>query len=351
MTTIFVRDDLRASVEAATGGHVTVLYTAAGHPSYMNVIPRFNKEDINPALGTGTHEAFIVNGVTKSEIFIGQHIGTVVGGNLLSIPGSAPTIWTDFDTFRARAAANGPGWHLMTNAEWAAIALWCWRNGTMPRGNTWFGHDSGTPWEMGARVDGGSPGHAVGDGRTFTGSGPASWRHNGQASGIADLCGNVWEWVAGMRTQNGEINIIQDNNAANNTLDLSAASAQWRAIDSVTGALVNPGTATSVRYATAGTANHTLVRASGASFEGMTNPGATPVGANALALAVSLGLFPVAASGLGGDGFWLDATGERLPLVGGAFDSAAASGVFARHLAYPRTLVRPHVGARPAYVA
>lgn len=350
MTTIFVRDDLRASVEAATGGHVTVLYTAAGHPSYMNVIPRFNKQDINPALGTGTHEAFIVNGVTKSEIFIGQHIGTVVGGNLLSIPGSAPTVWTDFDTFRARAAANGPGWHLMTNAEWAAIALWCWRNGTMPRGNTWFGHDSGTPWEMGARVDGGSPGQAVGDGRTFTGSGPASWRHNGQASGIADLCGNVWEWVAGMRTQNGEINIIQDNNAANNTLDLSAASAQWRAIDSATGALVNPGTATSVRYATAGTANHTLVRASGASFEGMTNPGATPVGANALALAVSLGLFPVAASGLGGDGFWLDATGERLPLVGGDFGAAAASGVFARSLHNPRSIVYPYVGARPAYV-
>ena len=38
MTTIFIKDDLRASVEAATGGLVTVLYTAAGHPSYMNVL-------------------------------------------------------------------------------------------------------------------------------------------------------------------------------------------------------------------------------------------------------------------------------------------------------------------------
>ena len=105
-----------------------------------------------------------------------------------------------------------------------------------------------------------------------------------------------------------------------------------------------------MRYATAGTANHTLVSASGASFEGMTNPGATPVGANALALAVSLGLFPVAASGLGGDGFWLGATGERLPVVGGGFARAAASGVFARHLNDPRTFVDPGVGARPAYV-
>lgn len=73
--TIFIKDDLRASVEAATGGLVTVLYTAAGHPSYMNVIPKFNLQDIDPALGTGVHPAFIVNGVEKSELFIGQHVG------------------------------------------------------------------------------------------------------------------------------------------------------------------------------------------------------------------------------------------------------------------------------------
>ena len=71
MTTIIIKDDLRAQVEASTGGAVTVLYTAAGHPSYMNVIPKFLKQDIDASLGTGVHEAFIVNGVEKSEIFIG----------------------------------------------------------------------------------------------------------------------------------------------------------------------------------------------------------------------------------------------------------------------------------------
>ena len=47
----------------------------------------------------------------------------------------------------------------------------------------------------------------------------------------------------------------------------------------------------SVRYATSGTASYSLVRASGQSFEGMTNPGATPVAAAALQLLRRYGLF------------------------------------------------------------
>ena len=68
-----------------------------------------------------------------------------------------------------------------------------------------------------------------------------------------------------------------------------------QAIDGDTGLLINPTftgtiaggdyvptTPKSVRYNTSGTANYTLVRTSGQSFEGMTNPGATPVSAAAL---------------------------------------------------------------------
>jgi len=351
MTTIFIKDDLRASVEAATGGLVTVLYTAAGHPSYMNVIPKFNKQDIDASLGTGVHEAFIVNGVEKSELFIGQHIGIQKDGNLLSIPGVSPTASANFDTFRGWAAANGPGWHMMTSAEMAAIALWCWKNGTMPRGNNNYGQDVGSPWETAARVDGGAIGSATGNGKSYTGAGPASWRHNGQPSGIADLNGNIWEWVGGMRLQAGEIQIIQNNDAADNTKDQGAASALWKAIDGSNGTLVAPGSANAIKYAASGTTNYTLVRASGSSFEGMTNPGGTPVGAAALALAKSLGLYPVASSGLGGDGFWLDVTDERLPLVGGSCLHGASAGVFARNLSSPRAYVHSNVGARPAYVS
>jgi len=44
MPTIFTKDDLRASVEAASGGKITVLYTATGQPSYMYVHPKFMLE-------------------------------------------------------------------------------------------------------------------------------------------------------------------------------------------------------------------------------------------------------------------------------------------------------------------
>ncbi len=38
MTTILIKDTLRQSVEAASGGLQTVLYTAKGQPSFMNII-------------------------------------------------------------------------------------------------------------------------------------------------------------------------------------------------------------------------------------------------------------------------------------------------------------------------
>ena len=154
-----------------------------------------------------------------------------------------------------------------------------------------------------------------------------------------------------MRLNAGEINIIANNDAALNATDLAAGSASWYAIDGATGALVAPGTAGTVKYATSGTADYTLVRASGSSFEGMTNPGGNSVGAAALALLKAHGCFPVAASGLGGDGFWVDVTGERVPVRGGIWSYVAQGGVFARGVTYARSLASPDIGARPAFVS
>lgn len=349
--TISVPDSLRVSVEAATGGKQTVLYTATGQPCFMTVIPKFLKQDIDASLGTGTHEAFIVNSVEKTELFIGTYQGVSKNGELLSLPGVDPTASLDHDQFVTLARAGGTGWHLMSNAEWAAVALWCWKNGFQPRGNNYYGRDTANTWEQGRRQDGVVPGTASGTARILTGSGPASFRHDNSVSGISDLNGNVWEWTPGMRINAGEINVIANNDAALNATDMAVGSASWKAIDGSSGALVAPGSANTVKYATSGTTNYTLVRASGSSFEGMTNPGGTPVGATALALCTSLGLYPVAGSGLGADVFYVDATSERLPVRGGNWGDAADSGVFALGLLRARSSAYTSVGARPAFVA
>lgn len=351
MPTIFIKDDLRQAVEAATGGKVTVLYSADGLPGYYCVVPKFNLQDIDASLGSGVHPAFIVNGVEKSEIFIGQFQAKVKDGKALSLPGQDPTASLNFDQALGYCSALGPGFHLMTNAEYAAIALWCWKNGGMPRGNSYYGQSSDAAYESGRRQDGVAPGTTSGTARTLSGSGPVSWRHNNDVTGIADLNGNVWEWTGGMRLNAGEIQIIQNNDAADNTKDQSAGSGLWKAIDGSTGALVAPGSANAIKYGTSGTTNYTMVRASGSSFEGMTNPGGTPVGATALSLAKALGLYPVAATGLGGDGFWVDVTSERLPLRGGGWNTGSDAGVFALNLSFPRSYVNSIIGFRPAFVA
>jgi hypothetical protein len=371
MPTIFIKDDLRASVEAASGGKQTVLYTASGQPTYMNVIPKFNGQDVDAGLPAGIHPAFIVNGVEKTELFIGTYQGIVKNGELLSLPGVDASTSFNHDQAVAYARACGVGHHCMSNIEFSALALWCRANSFQPRGNTNWGKSSDSAWETARRIDGLAPGTISGLGRTLTGSGPASWNHDNTPNGISDLNGNIWEWSPGMRIMTGEIQIIANNNAALNTSDFSAASADWKAINGATGALVTPTftgtiaagtyvatTTNSVRYAASGTSNYTLVQTVGSSFEGMTNPGVTPVGATALSLLKAYGLYPaatllggtIAVPSANGDGFWFDVTLERLPIRGGGWYDAATSGVSALSLYNVRAHAGGHIGARPAFV-
>lgn len=349
--TINIPDTLRKSVEAASQGKNTVMYTASGQPCYMVVVPKFTLQSIDASLGTGTHPAFIVGGVEKSYLYLGQHIGVSRNGEMLSLPGVDPINTITHDAAVSLARANGTGWHVMTNAEWAAMQLRCWKDGFQPRGNDNYGKSTDVTTEYGVRGDGVTPGTASGNARTQTGSGPASWRHDNTPFGMADLCGNVWEWSPGMRVNAGEINVIADNDAALNATDLAAASSAWKAIDGATGALVTPGTAGTVRYASAnsGTADYTLYRTSGQSFEGMVNStGANPVGAAALQRLKSLGAFPIASSGLGTDLFYLSVSGETVPSRGGSWGSAAGAGVFTLYCSNARSSSLASIGARPA---
>ena len=351
--TINVPDALRAQVEAASGGKNTVLYTAAGQPCFMAVIPKFTVQSIDASLGTGTHPAFIVNGVEKNNLFIGQYLGSSRNNEMLSRPGVDPINSITHDAAVTLVRNNGAGWHLTSNAEYAALALWCWKNGVMPRGNNDFGRDHAATLEVGVRQDGIAPGTGSGTARTLTGSGPASWRHDNTPFGISDLNGNTNEWAPGLRVNAGEIQVIENNNAALITANFAAGSAEWRAIDGATGDLVSPGHANSVKYASAnsGTADYTLYRLTANSFEAMANStGANPVSAAGLQKLKQLGCFPIAGSGLGGDGFYLSTSGERVALRGGHWSFGSLAGVFMLTLSNERSAVNTPFGARPAFV-
>jgi formylglycine-generating enzyme required for sulfatase activity len=114
-------------------------------------------------------------------------------GRAYSLPGEDPKASINFDTARQACEAKGAGWHLMTNAEWAAIALWCRKNNLMPKGNNNYGkdHTENTVVAIPTYYESGKIA------RVATGTGPVSWSHNGEVTGIWDLNGNVYEWMGG----------------------------------------------------------------------------------------------------------------------------------------------------------
>ncbi|HDE1021942.1 TPA: hypothetical protein PCA95_005373, partial [Klebsiella quasipneumoniae] len=87
MTTISVKDTLRAATEAASGGLQTVIYTDKGQPCFMNIIEKFAIEDVLPSLGlTGTHPAFIIDGTEVGQILVGTYGAVLKDGEYVSQP-------------------------------------------------------------------------------------------------------------------------------------------------------------------------------------------------------------------------------------------------------------------------
>lgn len=350
-------DDLKLAVQAISGGRNTVLLDDMGMPSIMVPFPKLTYADIMTGGTQDPLPAFLVDGHEIPVIYESKYQNIVVNDRAYSLPFEDPRVYITFDQALQMCRNKGDGWHLHSNALWAAIQSWCYKNKTVPHGNGNFGKDYSNPHEHGVVTYRYTDGGTTRDGRTATGSGPVTWYHNYDSSGIADLCGNIWEWVAGLRMVNGEIQIIPYGNSMKADCNMSATSTEWKAI-MPNGTLVAPGTAGTLKYdgetATGAPRINTAVE-----FKPGTDDGyywrqfgtlAAKAGVDIPPMMKALGLAPIPDYEYGNGGFWIrPQAAERLPVRGADWIDTPSAGVAALNLADPRSSSNRYVGFRAAF--
>jgi hypothetical protein len=202
-----------------------VIVDAHGQPSVMVYVPAFCMCDVIDGGSDMPHPAFVRNGEVLHGIYISKFQNTWTDGHACAIPDKDPVTCIDYDAAVRACSEKGEGWHLMSAAEWGAVALWCRKNGWLPWGNNDWGKDYRENISC-ARLS--YEDREASICRTETGSGPFEWSHDHFADGIWDLNGNVWEWVGGLRLVYGEVQFCEDHSEA------------WFALDGQTGERIVP---------------------------------------------------------------------------------------------------------------
>lgn len=345
-------DDLSMAV-SSYGPNNKVLLDDLGLPSIMVGVAKMKYSDI---VTGGTQETlpwWIVDGVEKDVIWVSKFPNIVKHDRAYSLGGVDPRAYIDFDTALSVCKKKGNGWHLNQNGVFSALTLWSQKNNTVPHGNTNWSKSYTHPHERGITT------YTHGDndgGRTATGSGPVTWYHDHSTAGIADLCGNVWEIVSGIRTNEGEIQIIPYGNAMKSTCSMDANSTEWKAI-LPDGTLVDPGTTGTLKIdmKTAGGTpqiNTTITnKTKDEQWPSLPFKDFKKVeGVSIPQLLIAMGMYPESSATYGGDRFYARNHGERVLCRGSSFNFASNGGVSAASFDYGRTNSGGYIGFRSAFV-
>lgn len=300
-----------------------VLFDNVGLPSVM--------VKFTPEAGKPLDPVFMVCGRRAKAIYISKYENTLVKGVPCSIPFAQATNSTDFDTASGLCRSKGPGWHLMTNAEWEYLHNESIEGGTLPHGNTDRGSYYFDKSESGEKYD---------YGHTLTGSGPVTWTHTHTPDGVCDLCGDNWEMVAGLRLRKGAIEYIKDNDAA--LVDLSPDSEVWQRVKTAAGQDI-------FLDATHGGVTVTTEAPEdgwdGCRFTDLEiNLEETPE------ILQQLGIVPQNVEEEMAYIYADSGEDETIPIRGSSFDSTSGGGVGALYLNSARSFVYYDVGFRSAYV-
>lgn len=348
--------DLSALALSAVCPGNEILYDDKGMPSIMVKIPKQTYAQLGLGDSTEVHPAFMVNGKEVDAIYISKYQNIMQNNRAYSLPAQDPQCSVNFDTARQYCENKGDGWHLMTRAEWALLALWCKHNECMPKGNNNYGKDYSETGYKAIPTLIGSDGKTN---RVATGTGPLSWSHDGTPSGIWDMNGNVNEWVGGLRTVYGEVQVLANNNAADSAHSQSATSAEWKAIDATTGEYITPDgsgtTANSVKidvisgkfvYSTAITNQVNDYKS--CAFGSVTCD--ATVSENAKKILYALALLPYG-TGYADDYMYINnGAPERTFCCGGSWNYSSNAGVFCLHGSGARSNTGTGIGFRSAFV-
>lgn len=380
------------------------------------IFVRFDKRkssDLVAGLPEHTHPAFIINGVEQDYILLGKYKAGTTGasdGRLLSLPNIPPVASMGADQLMAGMKKAGPGITGMTVADAGFIKLLAQKEGWTPHGNNDWGSDyrdgsswikgqsvskdtvrtfegflytcliahtcaaelrpdiAPNYWKKGKQVGGTSyePSGAKDENKqtgykTLNGSGPLDWYLGSDLGNMSDLIGSSLELNTGYRIVDGEIQILENNNAADPDADLSASSAAWRAIlpnnanDEYS--LVTPGTSGTLHWnflnnnITLDTQTDDLtVGAKGQSFASLKqNTSRLPY---VPSIMKELGLFP---TGSGDDTqgyYWVNMSkGEFFPRRGGYYSVPSYSGLGYVDAGDPRGGAPLYCGSRPRSLA
>ena len=338
----YMFDSLKFATEGLTSGGCTIISDVKGLPSFMVPIAKRTNAQLFTGGSQKTHSAFLVDDVEYKRFFMSKFINTVIDGLAYSWPLMDPTAYINYDASHAACNAKGVGWHLASIPERAVINHLIYKSGFIPRGNTNYGSNHAYTYEVGEETS------KSGDktGRTATGSGPATWFHDGTREGIADWVGDVWKWFSGLRIVDGEIQIFVGNLAAKQVAH-SSASTYWKAI-MPDGSLVDPGTSGTLKITSTLTIGTDRVAAASPSkaFGSIT----AASGVSIPEILKELHLFPVSDVTTHQGNCYVNTDGERLPLGSGCFGSTSNAGPSALGLDSPRSNSGDHIGFFSAFM-